>query len=243
MKFIQRIYKMLLLISIILSAGCAKDTCIHGSGPIVSQELTLDHFNGFNLRGSFNITYKKGSEQKVIASGQQNIIDQLSYTFDNGIWIVELLDGCYSDYQLTIQITSPSIDEIRNNSAGNIQLLNRVDSLATLSIFNNGTGYISSYDSIIVDNFLNIGLTSSGDIDLIGLVKNQNINLSGSGNYHAFGLLSEVCTVSLPGSGSCEINASNTLEAFISGSGNIYYTGTPLITSSITGSGNLINSN
>ena len=59
----------------------------------------------------------------------------------------------------------------------------------------------------------------------------------------SFGLLSENCVVSLPGSGNCEVNVNSNLDIFIGGSGSVYYTGSPAITSTITGSGEIINGN
>lgn len=243
MKFIQRKYTFLLIASVLLCTACTKDTCLHGSGPIVSKTLNIGEFNGFDLRGSFNVTLEKGSEQMVIASGQENIIDQLSLQINNGKWKIALNDGCYIDYQLTIKIYSPTIEEFGTSGTGNIQLLNRLDSIANLSVFNSGSGHIFCNDSLVVDDFLNIALSGSGNIALKGKTNSQNINLSGSGNYNAFGMISDDCIVSLPGSGNCEINAINNLDAFIGGSGNIYYTGNPVISATITGSGEIINSN
>ena len=239
----QRIYTVSLALSVLLCTDCAKDSCLHGSGPIVSKSLNIGDFNGFDLRGSFNVTLEKGMEQRVIASGQENIIDQLSLKINNGKWTIALNDGCYIDYQLTIKIYSPSIEEFGTSGTGNIQLLNRLDSIVNLSVFNSGSGHIFCNDSLLIDDFLNIALSGSGNIALKGKTNTQNINLSGSGNYYAFGLISEDCIISLPGSGNCEINAINNLDAFIGGSGNIYYTGNPVISSTITGSGGIINSN
>lgn len=243
MKFIQRLYTLFLLIGVVLCTSCAKDTCIHGSGPIVSRTLNIDDFNGFDLRGSFNATLQKGNELKVIAEGQENIIDQLSLQVIGGKWNIKLKEGCYIDYQLTIHIYSPNIEEFGTSSTGNIQVLNRLDSISNLSIFNSGSAFILCSDSLIIDNYLNISLNGSGSIGTKGRCLTQNINLSSSGTYNGFGMFSDECIVSLPGSGNCEINVLNSLDAFIGGSGNIYYTGNPTISATITGSGSIINSN
>ena len=149
----------------------------------------------------------------------------------------------YNDYQLTIEIELPEISEFGISGAGNIQIVDKFESLTNLNLFNSGSGEIFSNDSLIVANFLNTNISGSGNINLKGKVPNQNITVSGSGNYLTFGLESDECVISLPGSGNCEVNVSSTLDVFISGSGSIYYKGDPTINSNITGSGSIINSN
>jgi hypothetical protein len=51
---------------------------------------------------------------------------------------------------------------------------------------------------------------------------------------------SDDVTVEISGSGSTNVFAKKTLNARISGSGDVYYKGTPEITKSIRGSGSLV---
>ncbi len=234
----------MLLFGVIFISSCEKSSsCIHGDGPIVTQTLNVGDFNGIDLSGSFNAVLHYGTEYKVEAIGQQNIIDHITYNKQNGNWIMALAEGCYSNYQLTIHITMPAINEFGVSGTGNIQVMNKFSSLDNLSVFNSGSGHIFCNDSLLIINFLNVDMSASGSVELIGTVATQNINISGSGDYQAFNLLSDECIISIPGSGNAEINVSTTLDAFISGSGNIYYSGNPVIYSNITGSGSIINSN
>lgn len=244
MKIIRHLLSLLVLSGVILVSSCEKSSsCVHGDGPIVTQSLDVGGFNGIDLSGSFNAVLQYGTEYKVEAIGQQNIIDHITYSKQNGIWKMALAEGCYSNYQLTIHITMPTINEFGVSGTGNIQVVNKFSSLENLSVFNSGSGHIFCNDSLLIANFLNIDMSASGSVQLMGVVATQNINISGSGDYQAFNLVSDECIISIPGSGSAEINVSTTLDAFISGSGNIYYSGNPVISSSITGSGSIINSN
>lgn len=243
MKFIQLIISVFVLGYFISFSSCSKDTCIHGSGPIVTQDITISDFNGFDLYGSFNIVLKEASDIRVYAEGQQNIISYISTSVSNGIWRAALQDGCYNDYTLTVYIEHPNISEMEISGSGNIQILDRLDSLENLNVFISGSGNVFSNDSIIINNYLNIDISGSGNIGLQGSALNQNINISGSGNYNAFELYSENCIASIPGSGNIEIYADSTLNVFIAGSGSVYYKGNPDITQNITGSGVIIDAN
>jgi len=243
MKFIHRLYTVGLMIGFISIISCSKDTCIHGEGTIVSQELAIAEFSGVKLSGTFNMVLQKGPEIKVVATGQPNILNYISTTVENGIWNAEFLDGCYNDYQVTVYVNHPNIKEFGSNGSGSINVIGRLDSLENLTIYNTGGGNIYCTDSLIIENFLNVDLSGSGFIEVMGTASNQNINISGSGNYKAYDLFSENVTISIPGSGDAMVNASSSLEAFLSGSGSIYYTGDPELTTNITGSGTLINAN
>ena len=243
MKFIQRLYTALLLSSLIFSISCTKDTCIHGEGTIVSQNLAISDFSGFKLSGTFNIVLQKGPEIKVVATGQPNILNYISTSVENGIWNAEFEDGCYNDYQVTVYINHPNIKEFGINGSGSINVIGKLDSLENLTVYNNGGGNIYCSDSLLIDNFLNVDLSGSGSIELIGSALNQNINISGSGDYSAYNLFSENVTVSIPGSGDAMVHAFTSLEAFLSGSGSVYYIGDPVLTTNVTGSGAVINAN
>ncbi len=243
MKFILHYKYVLLLAVFVLFSSCEKDSCVHGSGAIINQTLDLPEINGFDLFGSFNVVLKNGSTQKITAIGQQNIIEHISYSVNNGIWRVAFEEGCYDDYDLTIEIEVLDISEIGISGSGSIQIVDEFDSLTNLNVFNSGSGGIFTNDSLIISSFLNIDISGSGNINLKGNVPSQNITISGSGDYLAFDIESNTSVISIPGSGNCEVNAINTLDVFLSGSGSVYYIGSPIINSNITGSGTINNSN
>jgi len=69
------------------------------------------------------------------------------------------------------------------------------------------------------------------------------ISLYGSGSFMGYPMQVADCRIQIEGSGECEVNVTETLDAAIKGSGNIYYRGHPRITTDIKGSGTLISSN
>ena len=243
MRIIHRLFSAAIFLSMIFFSSCKEDGCIHGSGPIVTQDLDISAFHSFRSFGNFNIVLSEGSEISVKAETQENIIPFITTTVVDSVWDVNLANGCYNDYQLTIYITHPSIKEFGILGSGNITILNRLDSLDNLYLYIGGAGNIHANDSIIISNNLYADISGSGNITLMGKVQSQNISISGAGNYSAFDLLSEDCSITIPGTGNVMVNVTSTLDAFISGSGNISYLGYPDITQTITGSGQVINAN
>lgn len=217
---------------------------IKGEGAIVTSTLTLSNFTGIDLSFANNVTISQGATQKVEATGHANIISRIKTTVANNFWEINLEDGCYQDYELSINITIPSLDKIHLSGSGDIvvnDFINQSDLEAKL----NGSGQITVNGFEGTENFA-VELSGSGDINgnkNISTLKKVNVTLTGSGNYNGFSIDGKDATVVLSGSGNCALTASSTLNATLSGSGNISYKGTPTITQSITGSGKLVNAN
>ena len=243
MKIIHRLFSLTLLTSIVFIHSCKEDTCIHGAGPVITQELDVSSFHSFRSLGNFNVVLQEGAEISVSAETQENIIPFIATTVIDSVWDINLANGCYNDYQLTIYITHPSIKEFGISGSGNITILNKLDSLDNLYMFIEGSGNIQATDSLIIASNLYSDISGSGNITLIGSVPNQSIAISGAGNYSAFDLISEDCSITIPGSGNVMVNVTNTMDVFISGSGNVLYLGEPFIEQTITGSGQIIDSN
>jgi hypothetical protein len=236
------------LLTSFLITGCKKDNdnnvCIQGIGPIVTETLTVPSFTGINSLGSNNVIITQGAEQNVVAVGHENIIDLIETKVSGGIWDIELEDGCYNDYELTINITVPNIEEIQINGAGNIVVHDFVDQ-GDLNLEINGAGNIelNAFDG--AEN-LSISIAGSGNIagnDDFPALKNLNISITGSGNFSGFPINTNVCSINIAGSGDCEVFVNDVLNVVITGTGNVYYKGFPMINATITGTGNIYNSN
>ena len=73
---------------------------------------------------------------------------------------------------------------------------------------------------------IQMNFSGSGDFEVNdGNAKSQTIHLNGSGNVYAYGLKTETCSAVVSGSGDIEVYVSNSIEATITGSGNIDYRG------------------
>ncbi|MDH5398041.1 MAG: DUF2807 domain-containing protein [Cyclobacteriaceae bacterium] len=236
--------------------SCQKEVFgIRGVGPIVSQELEMEYFDGIDLQGAFDVVIIQGTEQSIVLEGQQNIIDRVQTNIINDIWEIKLRPAVYRHYDLTVKITSPHMDKFHLSGSGKIEI-EGFDNLEVLDVNLSGSGQIISTGTLTVSNESSIALSGSGEIDLAlytnslvsnisgsgsinfsGSARDMALKISGSGNYYAYPLESENCEVSITSSGNARVFASNTLKATITGSGNIRYKGQPNVTTNISGSG------
>lgn len=106
------------------------------------------------------------------------------------------------------------------------------------SVILSGSGNITVAE-LNGDSF-KVALLGSGIINASGTVDQVNISLDGSGNINCEDLKARAASVRLTGSGNISVYASNSLDANLSGSGNIRYSGNPAnINQTVTGSGSI----
>lgn len=87
-------------------------------------------------------------------------------------------------------------------------------------------------------------ITTSGTstIEVLDFIKQKDFSLSidGSGRFNGFKLPTENCSISIKGTGRCEVSVENRLDVVIEGTGHVYYNGDPLVTRQIKGDGSVI---
>ena len=83
-------------------------------------------------------------------------------------------------------------------------------------------------------------VTGSGDIKISGHADNAKIGVTGSGDFSGRSLATINAVVRVGGSGDVAVNVSGSLQANVTGSGDIHYGGNPKnISKSTSGSGDI----
>jgi Putative auto-transporter adhesin, head GIN domain len=249
------------MMSCLLTTSCNNNGCTKGSGGIVFVELDLEPFHTIFTENDFQVRIEQGSEQKVEVEGQQNIINEITTVVSDGIWLISLTGDCYENIDIVIRITIPTIQSIESTGADQV-ILNSFDSLDQLTVLVSGSGQFFQSGVLTLSDRLTLLSTGAGEMtanfitqrlevvssgsanmNLSGAATSQTVAVSGSGDYSAFGLTSNLCVIESSGSGNAEVTVSDEFEVNISGSGNVSYKGNPTITSNITGTGRLIDAN
>lgn len=213
--------------------------CIDGDGPIISEELFLDDFDGIRLELSARVVITQGPTQSVVVEGKQNIIDELDLDVRGGIWEIET-NECVSDIgNMTFFITIPVIRSL------------------TIA----GSGEIVSPEVLVVDD-IDVSILGSGDIDLgldaddieaiisgsgqirlEGIADDIDIEIDGSGDYRGFNMETRTAFVRIAGSADVNLRVLEELIVRISGSGDVRFRGNPALDVIINGSGEVIDAN
>ncbi len=205
---------------VLLFLSCSKEDTLRGSGNIISESREVANFTEVYNPTSVNINIVEGSTQQVELSADDNVISSIKTTVENGTLKIDWSKSNYVDVTITISVTIPNLEGLRNTGSGNMTVSD-FDGLTTMVIDNEGSG--------------NISFSGSGT--------SLTLKNSGSGSYKGFGFIVQDCSVTNSGSGNCEINCTDTLGGTNSGSGSIFYQGSPSIDIDNTGSGQVVDSN
>ena len=228
--------KVLFSILIITLAGCETidRDCIRGEGPVVTQELQVADFDRIVFEVAGNLQISQGQETSVTVISHSNVISRVNTSVNQGVWRIGFRENCVRNLdEFTVIVETPAISGISLDGSGNITGGNTLVS-DDLSIDIDGSGNITlEIDADVLDS----DIDGSGNITLTGTAGSFDASIDGSGNILAFGLTADDCEIRISGSGSAQVFANNTLDAFISGSGSVIYRGNPVVSSNITGSG------
>jgi putative autotransporter adhesin-like protein len=191
---------------------------VTGSGNLITETRTVGLFTSIELDGSADVKVTLGTTQSVTVEADDNIVSLIETTVTNGKLIIgtKSLTNITSKDGVHVTVVTASLKGVKLSGSGNIDV----------------TG--------MTGPDLSVELPGSGNITISGAADRMTIDLQGSGNVFCNELKAHSAVVSLKGSGNVKVYADKTLDANLSGSGNIQYTGNPAqVTKSVTGSGSI----
>ncbi|MEM9675157.1 MAG: head GIN domain-containing protein [Cyclobacteriaceae bacterium] len=247
MKLHPVLFQILLFAAITLVAtGCYIDVddddgfgigpTVSGSGNVITEGRIVSSFSRIEVEGSANIILNQGTNQTVQVEADDNIVPIITTRVRGDELEISNSRNYRSNNPVNVYITVPVISAISIDGSGDVFGESTIEG-DQLELDIDGSG---NMDLEIFYTQLFVESNGSGDFQLIGEVVDQNVRMSGSGNYDAWEMTSENCDIRISGSGDASVFASEFLKAEIRGSGNIRYYGDPRIESSVTGSGDII---
>ncbi len=106
-----------------------------------------------------------------------------------------------------------------------------------LDLLHSGTGNVTVRK--LAAEELIVRQAGLGNVEVEGRVSRQDVDLSGTGSYHARRLESTTARLQLSGLGSAVVQISESLDAQVSGTGSIEYYGNPRISQHVSGLGSV----
>ncbi|MEL7121259.1 MAG: head GIN domain-containing protein [Bacteroidota bacterium] len=236
-------WKMLPLVLwlMILLSSCHEDSiCEKGEGPIIREEIFLPAFHSIKNNTVADIYLQQGNEQKIIAEGQEDIIDLLELAVKSGEWEINFDRNCVYNFDgLKLFITLPEIRSVQAINGGNIYSdgLMKVDELTALT---NGLGEIELF---VEASRIDARTESRGSIKLSGTTNEAFYTIRGAGSIHGFELNTKITEAVVRHTGNVETTVTEELKVLIEGKGDVYYKGFPEKDITIDGQGEVKNVN
>lgn len=203
----------------------------------ISETRGVSDFWNVQLFGSYQIYITQSENYSVSVSGEENLIPYIETRQEAGTLVIKQHDTriLHEHSPIIIRISAPNFEKIKLSGSGYINGEALKSSDLNLSISGSGKMRINS-----VCNTITASISGSGDYDLSGTTHYSDFDISGSGEIHSYNLLSDSCNAKISGSGDMYVDVEKYIYAKITGSGNIHYRGNPVINSNISGSGEII---
>jgi hypothetical protein len=236
------------LLVVIMVYSCKKSPvcdCFEVTGNQATDDRTsaLAYFNQVVTYDDMNIFISIGPQEKVLISGGENLIRNISANATNGILSLRNENNCnwlrsYKKSTINIYITMPEVTYITNNGYGTIQSTDTIaaDNLQ-VQTYSAGDIHLAVHC-----NSINAHLFGSSDVTLSGTCGAFECNFfAGTGFLYADHLATGYTYLTTSTTGDCYVNSNGGLDVVINKQGNIYYAGNPIsINKKIHGAGQLI---
>ncbi len=202
---------------------------------VTKKALELPEFKSIYVNSNYTVYVKQTNKQEVNVEALTDIFSASDIKVENGVLMVNIerkpenpnkslwakIDDIKLNPTMKLYVSMKNIEELQVNSGGKIISENSLAS-NNLSLAVNGNG---SMDVDIKGDILKTEVSGSGSLALRGYATSLDALLSGSGTINGYTCPVENAKVKVTGSGSCELNVSNMIDAMVMGSGQIKHKG------------------
>lgn len=214
---------------------------VKGDGNVVTTERSVGNYDGVSLAGWFDVDLVAGNEGEITLRGESNLLEHIITEVKDGVLVIKTEKGLElkpSNWNSGILITVPveSISSVSLSGSGDIV------GRTTIETDNFSTRIAGSGDITLAVQAKEVeaSLSGSGDINLSGRTTDFDVMVSGSGDIKAYELEAEFVKATVSGSADIRVTANQSIDAKVSGSGDIHYRGNPKkINSKSSGSGDI----
>jgi hypothetical protein len=210
---------------------------LRGQGDSVTRTRPVGYYDAVSAGGEFEIYLTQGPTEDIKLEGQANVLTELSTQVKNNKLIIKYEKNRIKiNKPVKIYLTTPKLSGISVSGSNTVR---GVTDWQVTDLNLDATG--SSNIHLNVKGAHHIDTHTSGSVDMVlnGDATSHDLDISGSGNIKAFGLITKEADIKVSGSGKCEVSVTNRLQAKISGSGKVRYKGSPVVSTNISGSGSV----
>jgi len=212
---------------------------ITGSGTIARETRPLDPWSTVTLSCPARLDLETGANQGITIEADDNVLPLIETVVNDGKLTIRFKPETPSIRTMSpilLRAATPAVDALTVSGSGSIHAgeMNRPELTLTVS----GSGQIIAL--AIEAGRLTTNITGAGTVATRGTAREQQIRISGSGDFDARDLHSQRAEATISGSGSAMIRVEEAISGRISGSGSIIYAGQPSVSVRTSGSGRAV---
>lgn len=202
---------------------------------VTKKVLELPEFKSIYVNSNYTVYLKQTNKQEVSVEALTEIFAVTDIKVVDGVLMVNIerkpespnkslwakIDDIKLNPTMKLYVSMKNVEELQVNGGGKIIAEN---SLATgdVKLAVNGSG---SMDIDLKGDLVRAEVTGSGSIALRGYATSLDALISGAGTINGYNCPMENAKVKVSGSGICELNVTNTIDAIVAGSGQVKHKG------------------
>jgi len=197
--------------------------CVHGSGKQQSEDRKVGDFSQISISGGYHVILKQDSSFSVKITADDNLLKYIKTNVTGDRLRIYSKKNFCNTGEIVVSIGVKNLEEVKASGAVEVESDGKIHT-QDLRL------KLSGATKVTMDlNAANVTTTGSGSTELYlkGQATSHNIDLSGSGNVHAFDFVVGSCEIQTSGVGESEVNVLNSLNVHSSGASEVKYKGNP----------------
>lgn len=212
--------------------------CVDPKGEVVSQSRALGKFERIRVDAPITVRFSQGAPATATVRGHASFAELVTLRVVDGEFVVGVKKGtCFVGGAVpSVTITAPTLARVTLSSSGSFDGMTPVTA-KQIDLQINGSGRITLQ---VAAERVSAHVNGSGAARLRGRTADLRLQSDGSGGILARRLAAKRAVAIVGGSGSIEVQASESLTAGVRGSGDIDYWGKPSsVERMVSGSGKI----
>jgi len=212
------------------------------------KTLELPEFKGIYVNSNYTVYLKQTNKQEVTVEAVTDIYSVTDIKVENGVLMINIdrkpdspnksiwakIDDIKLNPTMKVYVSVKNINELQVNGGGKIISENSI----AADYMNVGVSGSGSLDVDLKGNTVKAEVSGEGNLNLRGYATSLEAVLSGSGNLTSYNCPVESAKIKVSGAGNAELNVSGSLDAVVMGSGTIKHKGsTKTVSKKVFGAG------
>lgn len=214
---------------------------IEGNGSLKKLTREVGAFTSIASSGSWDVMVAYGESNSIIVEGDENLLSYIETNVENGKLTIKTKKNVNlrTKNKIVVYVSVTQLSGISLSGSGDIMGVGKFTNSDKAEFKISGSGSIKlSFDKIAS---IESAISGSGNIRLEGSASQLDARISGSGNADFSNVVCDDAKAQISGSGNIKLNANKSVDANISGSGNVTNKGAAAdLKKRISGSGRLI---
>lgn len=174
-----------------------------GSGNVVTEKRNVSGFKGVEVGGVFQVEIVAGKDYSVEVEADDNLVPLISTEVESGVLRIRTEKSISKQSALKIRVSAPDIESLDISGVSGITL------------------------SGVKNSALSVESSGASKINVEGSTGNLTVDVSGASQVDAVNLQTTNARVEASGACKITVNASNEIDADLSGASKVRYAGDP----------------